>query len=310
MTPRPGSGAGGGAWMESGDPRARRTPVERRPSGRPAPKVRPERTGPVRVELISIGRELLRGKIADGNAQRVARLLSQKGAMIRRITVVDDTAPSISRALREALERHPHLVVTTGGLGPAEDDRTLEGVSDALGLPLAVDHSAKELVEAAYHRLRETRVVHDEGLTASREKLCKLPVGAKPVPNPIGVAPGVAVRLPGGAIVLSLPGMPDEMQSVLEAALPLLKMQVDFDGEVALREIEAPTSDESRLAPMLDRLGREFPGVWINSRPAGSRRTGRRIVIRIEATASSREEADSVVDGCVKRFLAIAAGTP
>ncbi len=64
--------------------------VRRRPSAQPAPKVRPQRGGPVRVELISIGRELLRGRIADGNAQKVSRFFTQKGAIIRRITVVDD----------------------------------------------------------------------------------------------------------------------------------------------------------------------------------------------------------------------------
>jgi molybdenum cofactor synthesis domain-containing protein len=262
----------------------------------------------VRVELISVGRELLRGKIADGNAQRVARLATQKGAMIRRITVVDDTASAISAALRESLERDPHLVVTTGGLGPAEDDRTLEGVADALGLPLALDSSTKTMVERAYQRLKEKRIVSATGLTAAREKLCTIPLGGTPVPNPLGVSPGVIVRLPGGAIVLCLPGMPEEMQAVLEAALPLLK--IDFEGEVALREIEAPTADESELNPLLDRLADEFPGVWINSRPAGSRRTGRKIVIRFEATGASREDADSTVDGCIKRLLALAAGSP
>jgi molybdenum cofactor synthesis domain-containing protein len=280
----------------------------KRPSDRPAPKVQPLRTGPVRAELISVGRELLRGKIPDSNAQQVARVVTQKGAMIHRITVVDDNAPAISAAVRESLERNPHLVVTTGGLGPADDDRTLEGVADALCLPLSVDHSTKVMVEDAYHRLKTKRVVSTDGLTAARQKLCRIPLGATPVPNPLGVSPGVVVRLPGGAIVLCLPGMPEEMQAVLEAALPLLR--IDFAGEVALREIEAPTSDESELAPLLDRLKHEFPDVWINSRPAGSRRTGRRIVIRVEATGASRTEADAAVDGCVKRLLALAAGSP
>jgi nicotinamide-nucleotide amidase len=262
----------------------------------------------VRVELLSVGRELLRGKIADGNAQRVARAVTQRGAMIRRITVVDDTAASIGMALREALGRDPHLVVTTGGLGPAEDDRTLEGVSRALELPMAFSHPTKALVESAYHRLKEKKIVSADGLTAQREKLCMIPLGGTPVPNPHGVSPGVIVRMAGGAIVLCLPGMPEEMEAVLEAALPLLK--IDFAGEVALREIEAPTSDESELAPLLDRLAREFPGVWISSRPAGSRRTGGRIVIRVEATGASREKADASVDGCVKRLLALASGSP
>jgi molybdenum cofactor synthesis domain-containing protein len=283
-------------------------PPRKRPSGDPAPRVQPARTGPIRVELISVGRELLRGKIADTNAQQVARIVTQKGAMIRRITVVDDTTTSISAAVRESLERNPHLLVTSGGLGPADDDRTLGGVADALALPLAVDHATKQMVEAAYHRLAEKRVFSAEGLTAVREKLCTLPLGATPVPNPLGVSPGVLVQLSGGASVLCLPGMPEEMQAVLEAAMPLLK--IDFEGQVALREVEAPTADESELAPLLDQLAREFPTLWINSRPAGSRKTGRKIVIRIEATGATHEKADAFVESCMKRLLALAAGSP
>ena len=278
-----------------------------RPSGRPAPKAQPERTGPVRVELISVGRELLRGKIADGNAQRIARHLTQKGVLIRRITVVDDSAIAISSALREALERDPHFVVTTGGMGPAEDDRTVEGLSDALSLPLILDNATREMVEESYRRLEDKRVVQAGGLTAVREKLCRIPIGATPVSNPLGVAPGVSVRLPGGAIVLCLPDMPEEMQAVLEASLQILK--IEFAGEVALREIEAPTADESELRPLIDKLTHEYPKLWISSRPAGSRKTGRRILIRIEATGKTREIADERVDGCIKRLLTLAAGS-
>lgn len=285
------------------------SPVRKRPSAQPAPKPRPDHSGPVRVELVSIGRELLRGKIVDGNAQKVSRFFTQKNAMIRRITVVDDKVHSIASAVREALERDPHLVVTTGGLGPADDDRTLEGVSRALNRPLSLDHTTRTMVEAAYQRLQSGKVVASAGMTASREKLCTIPIGSRPVANELGVSPGVISRLPGGADVLCLPGMPQEMQAVLEAALPLLKIS-PLEGEVAQREIEAPTSDESELAPLLDHLIREFPGIWINSRPSGSRRTGRRIVIRVEATGPSREEADLAVDRCVQRLLALAAGTP
>ena len=283
--------------------------VRRRPSATPAPKVRPQREGPVRVELVSIGRELLRGRITDGNAQKVSRFFTQKGAIIRRITVVDDKVHSIAAVVREALERDPHLVVTTGGLGPADDDRTLEGVARALNRPLTLDHSTKALVEAAYHRLRGVKVVASDGLTVQRNKLCMTPLGSTPVENPLGVSPGVISRLPGGADLLCLPGMPQEMQAVLEAALPSLKI-APLEGQVSHREIEAPTADESELAPLLDKLVHEFPGIWINSRPAGSRKTGRRIVISVEATGPSREAADLAVDGCVRRLLALATGSP
>ena len=256
-----------------------------------------------------MGRELLRGRIVDSNARNLARQLTQRGAVVRRITVVDDDEQSISSAVREALERDPHLVVTTGGLGPAEEDRTLAGMGDALALPLALDHQAKLLVEGAYQRLRQRKFVTDGGMTAIREKICTIPVGAEAVVNPVGISPGIICRLAGGAAVLCLPGMPDEMQAVLEEALPLLKI-VPSKGQVAQREIESPTADESALAPLLDRLAAEFPEVWIHSRPAGSRKSGARIVIRVETSGPTQREADTAIDEVVKRLLALATASP
>jgi len=289
-------------------------PSPRRPraahvSGRPAPKVRPAKTGAVNIELISIGSELLRGRIHDENARNVARYFAQRGAMIRRITTVDDHERSISSALRDALDRNPHLVISTGGLGPTDNDRTVNAMADALGLTLALQAPAKEMVEAAYRQLAERRIIPPTGLTASREKICTLPVGSVPVPNPIGISPGVLLRLPGGAALLALPGRPDEVKAVLVEAIPLLG-NLALDRVVAERRIESPTADESALTPLLDQLGEEFPSVWFESYPSGSRRRGSRIVIGIEASGVDRAEAEALVDSALKRLLALVSGSP
>lgn len=251
---------------------------------------------------------MLRGRVGDGNAPAVARYLSQRGAMIGRIVVVDDDERSISKALREALDRNPRLVVTTGGLGPSIDDRTLAAVADALGRPLALHPGAKSMVEASYRRLRERKLLTQGGLTAARERMCNLPVGCSPVENPVGVSLGVICRLPGGATVLCLPGMPDEMVAVLEAAMPLLKDAAPR-ASVAQREIESPTADESALRPLLEELAHQFPDLWINSHALGRRR-GQKILITLESTGGSQKEAAAAVDAAVKRLLALAAGSP
>jgi molybdenum cofactor synthesis domain-containing protein len=281
----------------------------RRPSGRPAPKVRPARGVPARAELVSIGRELLRGRIADRNARTLARLLTQRGVVVRRITAVDDNDAAVSGALREALGRNPHLVVTTGGLGPADDDRTLAGVAAALEAPLCLSSAAKEMVEASLERLRKRKFVADGALTLARERMCEIPVGSEPVANAAGVSPGVICRLPGGATLLCLPGSPDEALAVFEEAWPRLKIP-GAPGRVAHREIESPTADESALTPLLDRLAGEYPGLWIASRPAGSRKAGARIVIRLEAAGDDEREVNSRVEGAIRRLLALAAGSP
>jgi len=267
--------------------------------------VRPTRTGPTQVEIITVGRELLRGRIVDGNGPRLARYFTQQGALVRRITTVDDRERSIAAAVREALDRNPNLVVTTGGLGPTDDDRTLEGVGGALELPLTLSQEARAMIEAGYIRLRERKLVSDSGLTREREKMCMIPVGAEPVLNPVGVSPGVLVRIVGGATVLCLPGMPDEVDAVLEKAMEHVKIAPG--RELAHREIEAPTADESALRPLLDRLTSEFPRVWISCH---RRRSQSKIMIRIETSGENLEETETALNAVVKRLLALAAGGP
>jgi nicotinamide-nucleotide amidase len=271
--------------------------------------VRPERDVASRVELISIGHELLRGRISDENARALAYEVTRRGGIIRRITAIDDDEPSIAAALRESLDRNPHLVVTSGGLGPGEHDRTLQAVSDVLGLPLTLNAAAQTMIEESYRRLAEERLAAPAGLTSAREKVCMLPLGAEPVANTLGVSPGVLCRLVGGAAVLCLPGRPDEARAVFAEALESLG-PLGWRRQVAQREIEAPTADESALVPLLDRLAVEFPGVWIDSRPCVPHGADARVTISLEATGADRHEAEAKVDGAVRRLLALAAGSP
>ncbi len=277
-----------------------------RPGSGPAPKVRPDRDGPVRVELISIGTELLKGRVRDDNASALARILTEHGATVSRITVLEDDVETIATALGRALERNPHMVVTTGGLGPARDDRSLLAVADALRLPLAQNHDAKQMIEAAYRELKRRKLVLSSALNAAREKLFMLPTGGVPILNTVGIVPGVLCRLPGGGTVLSLPGTPNEARAVLELAISEHKL-TDAKHYVARREVEAPTSDESAVRPLLDQLASEFPQIWLNSRPIDP---GRPVVISLEATGKNLQDAVTAVDEAVRRLLALAAGSP
>ena len=275
----------------------------------PAPKVRPERTGPLHVEIVVVGRELLRGRRPDGNAGAIAVALASRGGLVHRITIVDDNERAIRSAVLEALERQPNLVVTTGGLGPAPDDRTLAAVAEALGLPLALSAPAQAMVEEAYQRLHRSKLVSSSGMNLSRQKMCRIPVGAIPVPNPRGIAPGVVCRLTGGAAVICLPGHPSEMRVVLDRALDELG-EAPRKLEIAYREVEAPTTDESALLPLLERLAEEYRNVWISSRTVGPSRQGQRVVVTLEAMAPTAEEAQAALEAVMRRLLALASGSP
>ncbi len=272
----------------------------------PAPRVVRERRAPLHCEIVTVGREVLRGRIRDENARHLAAELSLRGGIVHRIATVDDNERSIASAIHEALERGAHLVVTSGGLGPSADDKTMAGVSDALRLPLSLHPGARRLVEEAYRRLADRRVVSGGGLTAAREKLATIPIGAEPIENPEGVAPGVLLRRTGGGAVLCLPGVPDEARVVLERALESLR-ELFPQGVASRREVEAPTPDESVLRTILARLSEEFPGIWIQVRTTGFGRRRRNAVVSLETFAPTSLEAEDLLDRAVKRLLSLAA---
>lgn len=289
--------------MLSKKPPARGVP-RKRMSPAPAAKVIVDRMGPLHAEIVVVGRELLRGQVRDGNAPWIAGELTRRGALVHRVTIVDDLARSVMNAVAEARGRGVHLIVTTGGLGPAQDDRTLEGLSEALKLPLTMSPPARDMVEEAYRSLKDARVVGSSSWTAARQKMCLLPVGAEAIPNPAGVAPGVMLRLTGGAAVVAVPGRPEESRAVFEGAIGRLRDLFPLRAS-AERELEAPTSDESAMRPLLDRLTEEFPGVWVKSHPPASRRKDP-IRVTLQSFAATQKEADTLVDGAVRRLLALA----
>ena len=285
-------------------PESARPAARKRMSGAPAAKVVVDRLGPLHAEIVVVGRELLRGQLRDGNAPWIAGELTRRGALVHRVTIVDDLERSIMNAVAEGRERGVHLIVTTGGLGPAQDDRTLAGLAEALRLPLAMSPPARDMIEAAYRALKDSRVVGNAAWSAARQKMCLLPVGAEAIPNPAGVAPGMVLRLTGGAAVVSVPGRPEESKSVFTSALARLRDLFPMRAS-AERELEAPTSDESAMRPVLDRLTEEFPGVWVKSHPPATRRRDP-IRVTLQSFAATQKEADTLVEGALRRLLALA----
>ena len=83
------------------------------------------------VEIFCLGNELLIGKILKTNAQWLSRYISSLGGIVKRITVVGDDVQEISTAINEAMFRNPDFIITTGGLGPTFDDKTLKAISKA-----------------------------------------------------------------------------------------------------------------------------------------------------------------------------------
>lgn len=237
------------------------------------------------LEIICVGNELLIGKTLNTNAQWMAKQATAHGIAVRRITVVADDVSEIANAIREALKRKPRFIITTGGLGPTFDDKTLEGIAKALRRKLEVNKKALQMVRAKYEAYaRETGNAKVE-LTPPRIKMATLPRKAKPIPNPVGTAPAVLINLKETTL-LALPGVPSEMEAIFhETAEPLFN-QAAGRGEFHERSIYVYGVMESNLAPLIEKVMRDNADVYVKSHPKG-----RESMPHIELHFSISEEA-------------------
>jgi nicotinamide-nucleotide amidase len=170
--------------------------------------------------LLVTGQELLLGLVADANTRFLAHELDALGIELRRVSVVGDAREEIVAGLRE-LAGHD-LLITSGGLGPTHDDRTVEAVAEAAGAELAVDEQLLATIAeitAGYARRRGI----DPALNRDGDrKQALVPRGATVIP-PAGTAPGLLLPL-GSGHVLVLPGPPRELAAVWRSALELAPM--------------------------------------------------------------------------------------
>ncbi|MDH5754986.1 MAG: nicotinamide mononucleotide deamidase-related protein [Candidatus Bathyarchaeota archaeon] len=223
------------------------------------------------IEIICIGNELLIGKTLNTNAHWMARRATSLGIMVKRITVVGDDVDEIASVIREALQRKPRFIITTGGLGPTFDDKTLEGIAKALNRKLEVNEKALKMVKEKYEAYLKEGKIEKVELTPSRVKMATLPEGTEPLPNHVGTAPGVLINVKG-TFLIALPGVPSEMEAIFEGSVaPLLKSEA---GEVTFFEtsIYADGIMESGLAPLIDEVMHDNPYVYVKSHPRGEER--------------------------------------
>ena len=162
------------------------------------------------AEIVSIGTELLMGQIANTDAQYLSRRLSELGIALYRQQVVGDNPGRVREALETALSR-ADLVITTGGLGPTEDDLTKQVVAEVLGLPMALDEGSLRAIEAFM-----AGVGHP--MAENNRRQAWFPAGAIILPNACGTAPGCVVEA-GEKAVAVLPGPPHELRDMFERQL-------------------------------------------------------------------------------------------
>jgi len=163
------------------------------------------RTG---VEILTIGDEILLGQIVNTNQSWLAARLHALGFAVRWMTTCSDQEDELRAALATAAGR-AGLVLATGGLGPTDDDRTVAVVAALCGQGIVIDAAALARLEARYAAAGATP-------TPNSRRQAEVPAGATVLANAVGLAPGFALELPGGAHGFFFPGVPRELQAIFE----------------------------------------------------------------------------------------------
>jgi len=162
-----------------------------------------------RAAILLTGNELLRGVISDANAPHLARALERLGFSLTRTVIVGDELDDIRAGLRAVLET-ADLIVTSGGLGPTHDDRTVEAIAAEAGVPLVLDEDVLGRITRWTNGVAERYGFEPGRFDAGNRKQAHIPQGSD-VLGIAGTAPALVVRM-GDARLVVLPGVPSELR--------------------------------------------------------------------------------------------------
>jgi len=230
----------------------------------------------VKAEIIAIGTEILLGEIIDTNSAFIARQLPELGIDLLYKSVVGDNLGRIGEIFQRAWDRSD-LIITTGGLGPTEDDMTREGICALLAEQPAVDPELER-------HLRQFFEGRGYPMPPSNIKQAWLIASCRALDNPRGTAPGWWVER-DGHIIVSMPGVPPEMERMWENEVrPELERR--STGEVLItRTIKTAGIGEGTVDEMAKPLyGTPDVGIGTYARADG-------VHLRIGAKGATREEA-------------------
>lgn len=238
----------------------------------------------MKAEVISIGTELLLGEITDLNAAYLASQLPLLGLDLHFISTVGDNKQRLIETLTHAWQRSD-IIITTGGLGPTEDDITREAIADFFGEPISIDQSLVSQFKEMFKRF-------DMEMPESNIKQASFIPSSEIIPNPRGTAPGWWVEKKGH-VIIAMPGPPGEMQQMWTNVI-VPKIQDKFcDAFIYPSTIKTFGLSEAKLGEITsDFLRAQNPTVGIYAKPDG-------IHLRVAAKASSCAEAKRLVDNTV-----------
>lgn len=247
------------------------------------------------AEVIAIGDEMTSGARTDTNSAWLSRRLAAVGIHVRFHTTVGDSMKDNVAAFRVAVER-ADVIVTTGGLGPTQDDLTREALAELVAAPL-------EFRETAWRRIEELFRGRGMVMPERNRVQAMFPVGSHEILNPHGTAGGVDVTVPRGdggtSRLFALPGVPAEMKPMFDETVAA-RILDRFGGGRKIRHAvmkffgTGESEIEARLGELIAR-GRQ-PLIGITA-------SGATISLRVTAAADTDEACQRLITAAREEIL-------
>jgi molybdenum cofactor synthesis domain-containing protein len=219
-----------------------------------------------------IGDEILSGKVRDANTQSIIDLMRELGVELRRIVTMGDDEAEIAAEIRFCSERFD-AVITSGGVGPTHDDRTVAAVARAFGVGIVRNPELERMIRCWWA----------DRFTDGALRMADIPQGAELLYSSDGNMPLVVCRN-----VYMLPGIPRLFHAKIGALRDVLKGEFHAGANLYL------SSDESAVAHTLSEVDAAFPQVKIGSYPRHEASQDHQVWITVEAATA--EEVNLAVD--------------
>lgn len=215
-------------------------------------------TGSVNVEIIATGDELIYGRILDTNSNWIAKRVAEMGARLRRVTMIGDEPELIGSTLLDALKRDAHFIVITGGLGPSEDDMTVDSIGIALDRKTVIDEEGAAKIEATYRK----RGITEQSSIDRGRRMARILMESEPMQNPVGFAVGMKIDIVGKT-VCTLPGVPSEMKGMFDAHVaPMIMNQTNTVFVARTFNISMVWKD---FFPLYRQMQLDYPDIYIKN---------------------------------------------
>ena len=208
----------------------------------------------IKATIITIGDEILIGQIVDTNSVSIAKKLNSLGITVNEKISIGDTASQITQTLERSLEQS-QVVIITGGLGPTKDDITKYTLAQYFNCPMRFESSVAEHVE----RMLTRRGITFNELNRSQ---AMVPEACQVLFNAHGTAPGMWFETERAAVVVSLPGVPFEMEHLMEdEVMPRLKAHFSLHPNIHRTMITSSLPESmlaERIAPWEEALPKDI----------------------------------------------------